>query len=478
MTGLRNTRRGAAIALAAGLAAVALAALLGAVAAAAPAAFLHVRFNLSQTPTSNSIQPDLAANADGTWVAAVWTEEFRGGLGYVNKGDVYLRAASEAGAGWGSKIRVFTGTEDACAYAAAVAITGTTAHVAYVVFKDKCVSPSQVQVRHRTCSLSQGWCSPQEYLVTAVSMEYNKITGLDLALDAAGNPHIVWPQYDKSGENGTIYYKGVIGSTWVGPEPLTSGGNNHAPTIAWADNYAHVVWTDQVGQDKSIERGIYYRRRLTARPDVAWDSLVIVLGQQAGPNNPDVAAAAGRVFVVWDWCFKDPVTGSCAWYYLAYRSASSSGAYWSLDTREVGTDYLYGSTTDEWTKYDSLDDLASRVLFLVDLQPSITLNREGLLAVAWHADRSGGDGTDYMIYYSYALTGTDWITRTVLYDGQPTMWSAPVVGVGEPTPGEPHLHVAYMQKLSASAWDVYYDSNESAKYRYHYLPLVMKAYLH
>jgi hypothetical protein len=56
------------------------------------------------------------------------------------------------------------------------------------------------------------------------------------------------------------------------------------------------------------------------------------------------------------------------------------------------------------------------------------------------------------------------------------MQAAPVIGVGEAAPGEPHLHVAYMQKLGTAPWEVYYDSNESGNYPHRYLPLVMKTY--
>ena len=479
MEGLRNTRRGAAIVLAAGLAAVALAAVLWAVATAAPLGFLHVRFNLSQTPAGASAQPDLATSADGNWVAAVWTEDYGSGSGQA-KGHVYLRAASETGAGWGNRIQVFTGTSSACAVDAAVAITDTTAHVVYVVFNDTCANPSQMQVRHRTCSLVQGQCIAKEYEVAAVGTASNRITWVDLALDVAGKPHVVWAQYDKDGKQGRIYYRGAFGDQWTNPETVASSGDNHAPAIAYADNFLHVVWKDQPVQGDETQRVIYYRRRPTSGPGAAWESSTTICPRQAGPNNPDVAAGSGKVFVVWDWCsFYDPVTKSCARYKLVYRRSNDSGSHWGIDSdemREVGTNNRYYG--DELTQYDSSDDLESRGEYLVDLQPSIALNRYGRLAVAWQADRSGGDGTDYTIYYSYALTGTDWITSTVLYHDQPTMWSAPVIGVGEPAPDEPHLHFAYMQKPGNAAWEVYYDSNESGNYPHRYLPLVMRAYLH
>jgi hypothetical protein len=89
---------------------------------------------------------------------------------------------------------------------------------------------------------------------------------------------------------------------------------------------------------------------------------------------------------------------------------------------------------------------------------------------------------NYAIYYSVAITGTadtvDWITTTtVLSQSQPVVAGSPAVGIGQPAPGgEQHLHVAYMRQLSANNWDVYYDSNEADRYKYVYLPVIMRVH--
>jgi len=435
------------IVVAAGLAAV-----LAAVAMAAPLGFSPLRPNLSQTDTRVSARPDLAVSPGGDRVVVVWTEGYRDGSG--GKGHVYLRAASEAGGGWGSKITVFSGSDSACAYKAAVAVTGSTAHVAYVVHKDACGMPTKMEVRYRVCDLSAGTCDGGEETVASVGTLFYTISWVDLTLDTGGNPHLVWVRKDQGGNYGEIRYRSHNGTGWAAPEDVETSGSNDMPAIAWADGYAHVVW-----EEKTKHR-IWYRRRGTS----GWDFSEPLCTEQSDypPGNPDVAAGTGRVFVVWNWCFDGQ---DCAEYVLVYRRSNDSGSYWKSDaindTFEVGTD-LGLSSWSSLERYNSVDEDRD---YLEYLQPSIVLNGDGWPAVVWHADRSGGAGTDYTIYYSYATSGSstsvDWVTPRALSWGQATLLGSPVIGVREPEPGgEQYLHFAYMQQVSTSAWEVYYDSNE------------------
>jgi hypothetical protein len=61
-----------------------------------------------------------------------------------------------------------------------------------------------------------------------------------------------------------------------------------------------------------------------------------------------------------------------------------------------------------------------------------------------------------------------------LLQSVPIVQGSAAVGVGEPEPGEQHLHVAYVQKTDEGGWDVYYDSNEGDRYRYLYMPLIVR----
>jgi hypothetical protein len=463
-------KRGTAVVLAIALAAAALVAVLGAVAQAAPRlAFLHIRRNLSQTRDRFSAYPDLAVSPDGDRVAVVWTERFDEDI--VDKGHVYLRAASESGGGWGDGVRVFTGTRSACAYRAAVAVTGTTAHVAYVVYASNCAVHEYARVSYRTCSLTTGRCGGPEEVAFARTSSHD-ITWVDLALDVEGNPHVVWMRYEVEGgerRDPAILYRPKTDGGWGGPaggEVVASGGVNRNPAIAYGGGYVHVVWQEESGDYMFIR----YRRRPM---DGQWEPIRPLYDGSAErpPRNPDVAAGTGRLFAVWDVCRR--LKGqSCEEYVLLYKRSDTNGegVYGGFgDYREVGTDVN--------KELLQLTDYApTGVGTLPDLQPSIALNRDGWPIVVWHA----GVGEDtYAVYYSYALSGTmgykpevNWaITPTVLVEGP---LGAATVGVGEPEPGgEQHLHVAYMRS-NGSTWDVYYDSNEADRYERVYLPLIMR----
>ncbi len=456
----RGRKRGAVIVVAAGLAAV-----LVATAMAASLGFPHIRSNLSQTETGVSARPGLAVSSDGDRVVVVWTEEYRDGSG--SKGHVYLRAASEAGGGWGSKITVFSGSDSACAYKAAVAVTGATAHVAYVVFSDSCGVPTQMQVRYKTCDLSGGTCDGGEETVASVGTLFYTISWVDLTLDTGGNPHLVWVRKDQEGNYGDIRYRSHNGTGWAAPEGVETSWSNDMPAIAWADGYAHVVWEEEAGY-------VRYRRRDTTIEEEAeaWGSILSLSGPspqaQYPPGNPDVAAGTGRVFVVWNWCSDGQAP--CGKYKMVYRRSNDSGSNssWGTgdygNTREVGTEKSIANWPD-MEDYDSADEDGGRDCFLQYLQPCIALNGDGWPAVAWHADRSGGAGTDYTIYYSYATSGSSthvgWIPPATLDWDQPALLGSAGVGVREPDPGgEQYLHFAYMQQPSEDVWEVYYDTNE------------------
>jgi hypothetical protein len=454
----REGKRGVGIVLAAGLAAAALAAVLAAGATARPLDFLHLHSNLSQTAVLISAYPDLAVSPDGDRVVAAWTEGYRDGVGY--KGHVYLRAASGVGVSWGSKVPVFSGGGSTCAYDVAVAVTDTTAHVAYVVFNNTCSDPTHMQVRYRACSLASldsGQCDGSEDMVASADTLFNSITWVDLAVDASGNPHVVWAQYDENNENGDVYYRASDGTNWGSPEGVALSGDNNTPAIAWADGYVHVVWEEEA------EHVIKYRRRSAS----GWEPPEPLCSPQTvyRPGNPDVAAEADRVFVVWDWCSDLDSTLTCWKYHLVYLRSNDRGAGWGDDIREVGTD-----SPDFAEEYDSVDDPHERDDYLLRLRPAISLNEDGWPAVVWHAKRNGGGGEEgggggesYAICYSYAISGTDstvdWITTTVLNEEQPNWLASAAVAVGA-RDGEQRLHAAYMRKPSKDspdAWDVYYE---------------------
>jgi len=443
--------------------------------------FLHVRTNLSQAANLDSARPDLAVSPDGNWVAVVWTEEYSPGVG-DHKGDVYLRAASEDEGGWRDKVLVFDGSEIESAYDAAMAISNTTVHVAYVVVDDT-PGYEKMQVRYRDCSLSSGECNPEQQAVSVPS--WYKITWVDIAVGENGLPHVVWSQTDQYGDDGVIRYTNLLYDDekqlwqWSPAERVSLEYDCYRPAVAYANGYAHVVWEKE--QDEPKQYYIGYGRR----DESGWETTKLSADQTTlPPGNPDVAAWGNRVFVTWDWCSDMDPNPPCNLFKVVYRRSDDGGSTWGVDTsktREVGTGQLYYGP-QELAEYHSSDDEGvapgdQRDESLLGLQPSITLNRDGWPAVAWHADRSEGDGTDYVIYYTYALTdGQDhvnWITPTLLGWGGALRGSANF-GVAQPGPGEQHVHLVYMQKSGTGAWEVFYDSNEGDQYEHIFLPMVMR----
>jgi len=467
------------------MAAAILAALLATTAGARPLRFLHIHHNLSWTSEQLSAHPGLAVTADGSTVVAVWTERYRDNF----DGRVYLRVASETGGGWGNKITVFPDGSPAeivrAEDVAAVAVTGTTAHVAYVVrgFEDE--SLARTEVRYRTCSLPNGPCATGWQSVV-IENNVNYFVGrADIALDDEGDPHVVWARYDQAKTQREIWYNTPSGGTWplggylVDTTSWTAGSPpiERAPAIACEGGYAHVVWEDLSG-DAHVVR---YRRRNDASG--MWDDIEDIMTPDADQpaGNPDVAAGAGQVFVVLDWCS----FSGCQAYTPLYRRWAVTDTMNSGDLLEVGTDNLYSAVTN----YYPSDPRTGAYKYTWDLQPSIALNDEGWPAVAWHAQRVGSPG-EYDIHYSYATAGTitqvHWITPTTLGFGQGALLGSPAVGIGR-SPAktnasaetlalddEQHQHIVYMRNLSASAWDVYYDGDEWEEYPHAFLPMITK----
>jgi len=404
--------------------AVAAAGLTAAALAAPDLDFTPARRNLSQRPSQLSAHSDLALSPNGDWMVSTWVEDK----------DVYLRAASLAGGGWGAKLTAFDGSDLEYAYDAAVAVTDeAVAHLAYVVFEIEGITVT-TDIRYKTYSIDQQQWTERPPLEGESD---ERFTWVDLALDDMGTTHMVWARYDQEMKNGAIYYYSTIIQ-----EIAQESGDNRAPAIAWADGHAHIVW------EESATHRIQYKRPPS-------ETITLYASSFFPPGHPDVAAGAGRVFVAWEQCTDPTCKGQ---YNLVYNRSDDGGETWDPTPREVGTDKV-----SDMTAYNSEDVPVEVPEDLSDLQPSLALNEDGWPAVAWHADSSGGSGMGYAVYYNYALSGSvdavNWLTRTVLSKMQPGMRGSAEVGVGKSSSEVQYLHTTYMQEQSGASWDIYYDSN-------------------
>ena len=428
--------------------------------------FLHMTTNLSQRPARWSNFADIAVAPDGDRVAVVWPEAYADGGD--PRGNVYLRWASEgSGSGWSSPLLLFSGSATNCAFATSVAVTGTTAHVAYAV-STPCENPTQQTIYYRTCPLvSGGWCAAAVVIAQiSISGSDPGYGAVDLALDAQSNPHFVYSVYRMvSGSDiGTVYYcwrhDGTTEPEWqVSP----TGQDTNNPSIAWANNVVHVVWENEVDDE------IWYRRK----SGTTWSGATILTGDAGSdvyaPRNPDVTARDSRVIVVWDWHYPiyDPNDPD---YIVAYRRSDNSGSGWVGTWREVGTDL--GSPTNFYTSTAE----AIPAEYNTYLRPSVALDGWGRPTVVWHADQGAPDAPDYDLFYTQATTLTlnnvIWGPTTRLNAFTTGQSASPRVALsGEITP---HLHVACLFG-NGSDWETVYESNEAEGYSFLYLPVIRRS---
>lgn len=433
---------------------------------AAPWRFIpHVlATNLSNDPERWSAPAGIAVSPDRDRVAVVWMEEvddLRGLYGVC--GSVWLRWSSEStGDGWNPRVPIFAGTEQECAdWPVAVAVTGTTAHVAYVT-RAPCWDVQETMVTvlsYTVCHLTTGGSCDAAQTITSTSTEPGRVPPLyavDIALDGEGDPHFVYA-HEVLGSDSPVYYQEGAEADERVPDSYHSSN----PAIAWSDGYAHVVWEEVDGSGFEI---MYNRRSITgtwyhplSAPTYGWGD-----SNPWYPHNPDIAAYGEHVVVTWDWQWSNEADQ----YVLAYtRYLTGTNERW-MYAYEVGTQGTVESLMmEDWLRdppyytYTSTIDIAESP-YLHRLQPSVSLDRNGLPMVLWHAN----NGT-YDIMYSRALSMTESGTRifswsepavfhlgTAGHSGSPVVAQAPVVS--------PTLHVAYSHKESDD-WETYYGGREA-----------------
>ncbi|MBI3958737.1 MAG: MoaD/ThiS family protein, partial [Chloroflexi bacterium] len=144
---------------------------------------------------------------------------------------------------------------------------------------------------------SGGWLTP-----TLLSHEWNVAAGPDLAVDAAGDVHLVWEM--KPDENlpaFAIYYRRTSGGgqVWLPWEQISPPGHNaNRPQLALDRNGApHVVWYDV------NEEEIYYTNReggSWSTPENISQSPATFAGGTISSQGPSLALdSAGRVHAAW-----------------------------------------------------------------------------------------------------------------------------------------------------------------------------------
>jgi hypothetical protein len=462
--------------IAAALAAGALSALGVVLALAAPQRFVPIGGpNLSGEGTLDTVSADVAVSLDENQAAVVWVEEIEGIA--RPRGSVWLqRASAGAGDSWSGREVVFAGAEQGCAAEAAVAVTGTTAHVAYITWSPCTEDTTETTLYHTTCDLAGGGCAAAQAITSATSVPPvpPRLSEVDITLDDAGSPHFVYVVYDTTGVTGTVYYRK---GTSQPDEAVPDSELGRNPAIAWSEGDVHVVWEDEA------EIEIMYNRKgggggwaHPSTPPSWWQGTSI-----KHPRNPAVAAQGERVMVVWDWQW----TAEADQYVLAYTRYLTETSRW-MNVYEVGTGGEVEPFVSEGFRdppYYTYTSMVNPIypVHLYYLRPAVALDREGMPAVVWHA----GSGTyDVMVSQAQSMTestvGDDifsW-SEPAVFDRQAVGGSASPV-VAQAGVVSPSLHVAYVHQVGAD-WETFYEGRtpgadldgEHAVY----LPVVIRHY--
>jgi hypothetical protein len=476
MVARKSSRRGRWLIVAA-LAAGFLSVLGVVLALAAPRRFVPIGGpNLSAMGTLDTVSADVAVSLDEDHAAVVWVEEIEESAW----GSVWLRRASVGmGDSWSGREVVFVGTIQACAMEAAVAVTGTTVHVAYTTWSP-CIPGeedlTETTLYHTTCDLVGGGCAAAQAITSATSAPNvpPRLSEVDVTLDGAGSPHFVYVAYEPTYVTGTIYYRdGASPSDEAVPD--SELGRN--PAIAWSEGDVHVVWEDEA------EIEIMYNRKgdgggwtHPSTPPSWWQGTSV-----KRPRNPVVAAHGEQVIVVWDWQW----TAEADQYVLAYTRYLTETSRW-MNVYEVGTGgevepfVSEGFRDPPYYTYTSMFNLIYPV-HLYYLQPAVALDREGMPAVVWHADNGA-----YDIMVSQAQSMTESTAGDTIFS-----WSEPAVfdrqagdsaspAVAQAGVVSPSLHVVYVHQVEAD-WETFYEGRTPGAgldgEHVVFLPVVMRYYV-
>lgn len=456
----------------------------------ASSGWFRIRHNISQSGDRTSALPRIALGKDGgndRYIVVVWSDSYNTGTGAVGPGHIYLRWVDEQVGAWSYKVQIdgiATASADHWAAEPALAVNGTTAHIAWAEF----AAPSSYSLLYQTCTLNSAThrCdlgSPEQIAAGSESMGRP-----DIALDNSGRPHVVWQQGE--GENQRAYYKyRVAANNWQSefPDSLLSEGdvdgkNDHPSLAANSDGAIVATWSVNFSLDtpQQGDRKDYISSRRKAPSWAAANRLFskdLPVEPEAISANPSVASDGNTVYIVWDkhtygqdkfrLYYKKSTDGGVNW-----TPSGSDGKYWEPDGHE----------------YDSSEVTPVEIDYKANLQPAAFVDGDDDLHAVWHRRLIVGGGDEPITYDQWdvmywstdlpkvtGVSGTQPITvATMSADGGVLGDNnvAADVAVGYYN-GEWHLHVVAML-FNGTNWDVYYLSNN--RYNSVCLPIIMKNY--
>ena len=259
---------------------------------------------VSTESTSNSSYPTIAVEGAGN-VHVTW-EDYTNYGGSGTDVDIFYKRWNATSSTWTTTEVVSTESTSNSSYPT-IAVEGAgNVHVTWEDYTNYGGSGTDVDIFYkRWNATSSTWTTTE-----VVSTESTGNSGYPtIAVDSAGNVHVVWYDYTNYGGSGTdidIFYKrwNATSSTWTTTEVVSteSTGISIVPTIAvdGAGN-AHVAWEDYAPYwGSGSDPDIFYKRWNTTSN--TWTTTeVLSTGNTGNSGYPTIAVdGAGNVHVAWE----------------------------------------------------------------------------------------------------------------------------------------------------------------------------------
>ncbi|MGC9399003.1 MAG: hypothetical protein ACP5HM_07685 [Anaerolineae bacterium] len=351
-------------------------------------------------------EPRAAIAESGDYLAAVWIESEESGL---YRGDVMLKRgvwnASQATYVWDpTSVTVFDADGTGCYLYADIDIQGKVAHVA-TAFQNPCqasLNPFYIHIAYRRYDLEQQTLSDPQTIVQYAGNPGFIPAGVQIKTSTdPDKPYIVY------GKNtGQIEYvrwdvsrTGPIGSPYV-----VSNDDAYRPQMAYTTgatgNYIHFLWEKRL-EDQGTGYPLY--RRCNEAGDC---SEAVKLDHEdsvaATYPSPFLAAEGERLIAGWQRCTQGGGSGSyCRKFSIVYARSDDAGE--NLVGLGSG-EYPHIGAIGESGGYAGTDN--PHKIYRARLQPSLTLDADGLPYVAWQVATDAEN-------LRHAITTTVAISETV-----------------------------------------------------------------
>lgn len=367
---------------------------------------------LSTEEDTCAAEPRSAASADGNWLATTWIRRTSVSGGCTTGGAAVIRWATETGdmPDWSPEVELPLPL-GACAIHADTAVTDTTAHVIVSYWTPCNASDASSGINHYTCAMDGGGCSLSEVAVTQPGSANLRLSDARIALDTEGRPHIAYARGTHGLAAGDILYTRWTGTAWSSPVIVSTGDKIdgfYRPAIAAAGGRIHIVWERHRNDDLRARGDVQYRY-CTAGTGQCQSGLPlsfvypVALLEPAYPT-PAVAAHGDRIVIVWTVCADVDTNAPCSSFYLLYARSDNGGTSWS-QPREVGTETAIGQLNLSTRLYAGNDNGLDPTLaseYAASTRPQVVLGEGALPIVAWQV----GTGESYVITSTRAVTET------------------------------------------------------------------------